>query len=349
MYQLKKLIRFFLYIACPLAAGFFTYYYLSGLLFEPVSKGDSKQVVVEISREMSFRDIAKLLEEKKLIKSGRSLNLYARFQGNRKPISAGEYELSASMTPKQILKKLVAGDVVKRSLVVPSGISIWELGSLIETAGLMKKSDFDAVLQDPQLLAKAGIAASSFEGYLAPGDYEFSRPISAERIIWNMIEQGERNWPVKFSEAAEQLRMSRHEVLTLASILEKATSVQHDRELISSVLHNRLNKGMKLQSDETVIYGLRDYNGQITDADRKAPSPHNTYLHYGLPPTPIANPGVKAIEAALYPKNSEFLFYTADGNGGFIFSKTEKEHNDKILSVMGGGAEEGAEGQGAAQ
>lgn len=335
MHDLRIFIRYLLYIVTPLIAAFVTYQYLSKLLFQPLDPNNKKEVTIEITPKMTFRQICSMLEEKELLRSGRSLSLYARLRGGKKPITVGEYKLTASMTPKQMLEKLLRGDTYKRQIYIPPGTSIWKIGPIIEEAGLMDEKEFSPMLTNAELLARAGISAASFEGYLAPGEYLLGRPIAPEQVVWKMLEQGEKNWPVRFTEAAEKLRMTRHEVLTLASILENTTNNQDERLMISGVFHNRLKKGMKLQSDQTVIYGIRDFKGTITDEDRESPSPYNTYIHYGLPPGPISNSSVQAIEAALFPQETENLFFSPDGNGSFIFSKTQAEHTQKISELMG--------------
>jgi len=328
--DLAKLIRFFFYIFVPLLAAFITYSYMHSIFFEPANSSATDTMLVEVTPEMTFRDICTALEQQGLVKTSRSLNLYARLRGVSANIKPGEYVLSAAMTPKQILETLVAGVLHKRPLRIEEGSSVWNIGSKVESAGLIAADEFDKMLTNAELLARAGIGAGSFEGYFAPDLYEFSRPINAERIIWAFIEQGEENWTDEDTAQSDMLRMSRHEILTLASIIELTTSDSEERRLVSSVLHNRLRHGMRLQSDQTVIYGIRDFDGILTDDDRSSPSPYNTYLNYGLPPGPICNPGLDAIDAALRPAETEHLFYLPGIDGGLRFSETMREYNELL-------------------
>jgi UPF0755 protein len=146
-----------------------------------------------------------------------------------------------------------------------------------------------------------------------------------------MLQEGEKRWKPEVNERAAQLGMTRHELLTLASIIEKESGNQREQPLISSVFHNRLRNGMKLESDPTVAYGIPDLNGQLLRKHLETEHPYNTYINFGLPPGPICNPGETAIQAALYPTpDSQYLFFVADGQGGHVFSTTLAEHNKAV-------------------
>ena len=145
-----------------------------------------------------------------------------------------------------------------------------------------------------------------------------------------MLEEGEKRWIPEFTERADLLRMSRHEVLTFASIVEKESGNTSEQPLVSSVFHNRLQQGMRLQSDPTVIYGVPNFDGNLTKAHLETVTPYNTYTNPGLPPGPIANPGESAIRATLFPAQTNFLFFVADGKGGHVFSTTLAEHNEAV-------------------
>lgn len=334
-----KFIKIFAYFGVPILIAVLLYTYLHAVFFSPADQSARKSTLVEIQPSMSFRDISDMLEDKGVLRSARSLILFARLKGITEPVRAGEYVLSASMTPKQLLDILVSGRVFERSVRVDEGGSVWDIGAKLQEAGIIDKSEFDPWLTNPELLAKTGISAPSFEGYLAPGLYEFSKPISGEKIAWTMIERSEKDWPQDYSVKAEELRMSRHEILTLASILERETQDSGERRLLSSVFHNRLQNGMKLESDATVAYGIRDFQGQLTDDDRSSPSPFNTYINFGLPPGPICNPGKDAIVAALFPEDTAYLFFSREIDGRLMFAETQKEFNqmrEKQLELLTG-------------
>ncbi|MCB0333092.1 MAG: endolytic transglycosylase MltG [Bdellovibrionales bacterium] len=332
----KVFIRYFLYVFLPCLVAFGVFQYLNNIFFlakEPSAR--NKKIFVEIAPKLTFSDVCKELEKKGIIRAARNLNLYARFKGQDDPIKPGEYVLSPSMTPKEILARLLSGKVYERQIELLEGVSVWDVGELLEKESLLKAGDFEAALGEPGLLARAGISSASFEGYFAPGTYSFSRPVDPKKVICTFLEQGERNWPPEFSQQADQTRLSRHEVLTLASIIQKTTDRQDERVLVSSVLHNRLNHGMKLESEEALIYGLRDYEGgMLTEEDKQSPSQYNTFTNYGLPPGPICNPGMESIRAALFPEESSYLFYLRNPFGDLEFSATLAEHKAKLAKIL---------------
>lgn len=322
--------RLVLIIVIPALVAFATYLIMRDAFLAPANKASTETVLIEVEPGKTFHEVAKLLEAKGVVRHWWSLELLARMRKSDRSINAGEYELTAAMEPRAILKKLASGEVYRRKITLQEGISAWEVGKLVEAAGLMSLQEFDSALADPKLLAAAGIAAPSFEGYLFPETYFFSRPITAKEIIWRMLEEGEKRWPLEFSARADELQLSRHEIITLASIIEKESGNVEEQPLISSVFHNRLSQGMKLQSDPTVIYGIPNFNGNLTREDLQTPSPYNTYMNFGLPPGPIASPGETAIRAALFPQESSYLFFVADGTGKHVFSTTLQEHNEAV-------------------
>lgn len=336
MIRLPGPVRGLLLLIIPVLLAFGVYRFLYVSVLTPLNPADQREISVEISPGLTFKEICHLLEEKGVIRRARSLDLLARLR--RAPvekISAGEYLLSASMDPRAILAKLVSGQVLDRIITVPEGMSIREIGNVVEKAGLISKADFDRATKDPGLLARAGVASSSFEGYLFPDTYKLSRPITPDRVVWLMFENGEKHWPPEFTAQADTMRLTRHDILTLASIIEKESSKKlEEQPVIASVFHNRLKAGMKLQSDPTVIYGLKDFNGNLTKEDLMNPHSFNTYVNYGLPPGPICNPGDGAIKAALFPASTPYLYFAADGSGGHVFSTTLTEHNENVRKYL---------------
>ncbi len=327
----KFILRLLLILIIPITIAAVTYVFLSKAFFRPLDASNTNKVIVEIVPGKTFMDICKTLADKGILRYPWSLIALARLKKVDTKINAGEYELSPSMTPQQVLAKLMSGEVLKRRVTFKEGQTIWELGKLLEAAGVTTATSFNPALTDPELLSRAGLNTPSFEGYLYPETYFFSRPIDSAHIIWRMIEEGEKHWSPEFSKRAEELRMSRHEIVTLASIIEKESGILEEQPRISSVFHNRLKQGMKLQADPTVIYGISDFNGNLTKEDlQNQQNPYNTYVHFGLPPGPICNPQESAIKAALYPEDTSFLFFVADGTGGHSFSTTLQEHNEKV-------------------
>ena len=329
----RLLIRLAIYIVAPVVASLFTYLVMAKMFLEPLHPDDTTRIFVEIEPQRTLGEIATLIADKGVIRSRWSLQLLAQFRKVTSGIHVGEYELSPSMAPGEVLEKLLKGDTYKRKLVVHEGGSVWDVARDVDEAKLLSESEFAKALVNSGLLAAAGISAPSFEGYLWPSTYEFSRPVSANQIIRTMVDEAERHWPAEYTTRADELQLNRHEVLTLASIVQKESKKPEDQPLVASVIHNRLSKGMKLQSDATVIYGLTNFNGTLTKADRDALSPYNTYTNYGLPPGPVGNPGEGAIRAALFFPETSYLFFVSDGEGGLSFLTTQEEYNEALARL----------------
>jgi UPF0755 protein len=187
--------------------------------------------------------------------------------------------------------------------------------------------EFEIACKNKLLLWKWGIDGDSFEGYLFPETYRFSEDESSQEIINRMVEEYKNHFIDEFKDRMNKLNMSEKEVITLASIIEGEAIYNTERPVISGVYHNRLEKGMRLQADPTIQYIVDDGPRRLLNKDLKIKSPYNTYLNYGLPPGPINNPGFESIKAALYPANTEFLYFVAKGDGYHTFSRTQKEHN----------------------
>lgn len=330
MTPFQLLIRIVVILAVPVLIAISTYLYLQRAFFSPYDPRAIEKVAVEVAPGRSFSDVSREMADKRVIRHAWSLDLLAQFLKADTKIKAGEYEVSAALSPREILDKLMSGEVIKRIVMVTPGLSIKDLPTIVEQQGLMKADEFASALRDPGLLARAGISSLSFEGYLWPESYQFSRPLTAWDVIYRMMLEGEKHWPADFSARADELRMSRHEMLTLASIIEKETGSPEEMPVISSVFHNRLKQGMRLQADPTVIYGLENFNGDLTDEDMKNPHPYNTYVNFGLPQGPICNPGEGALRAALYPAETTYLYFVADGTGKHVFSTTYQEHKDAV-------------------
>lgn len=327
---MRLALRLVFFIGIPLLAALLAYSYLSSAFLRPHRAGDTQLVLVEVPQGANFKQITQLIKEKDVVRHAWALEVLARVKKIDTNISAGEYEFSPALTPLQILGKLMKGEVLKRRVVFPEGKSIWEYGKLLEQAQIISQSEFDPALTDKRLLISAGVNADSFEGYLFPSTYEYSKPVTPKQVIWLMLEEGEKRWNQEVIGKADALMLSRHEVLILASIIEKETGKLEEQPIISSVFHNRLKRGMKLQSDPTVIYGIKNFNGNLTKVDLETDTPYNTYTRWGLPPGPICNPGESAIRAAVEPAQTSFLYFVADGLGGHVFSATYEEHSEAV-------------------
>jgi len=296
---------------------------------KPLETASTEQAIV-VQPGLAFKAISKLLYQKGMILHPIKFRLFARIKGYDKHIKAGEYLLSSAMTPKKILETMVDGKVLLHRLTIPEGYNLTQIARAVESAGLASEADFLKAATDPDFVHAKGIDAQTFEGYLFPETYYFPMGVTPEDIISTMVK---RFWSVfkpEWKEQAKILGMTIHQVITLASIIEKETAVADERPIISAVFHNRLKRNMRLESDPTVIYGMGDYDGNITRKDLERPTPYNTYTMKGLPPGPISNTGAKAIEAALYPADGKFLYFVSRNNGTHHFSTNFKDHNRAV-------------------
>lgn len=285
---------------------------------------------VEIPRGYSLKKIVNLLKKETLIENRSTFVILAHLRGTTGQLKAGEYLLSTDMTPLEIMDKLLKGNVITYSLTIPEGYTIKEITNLLEKNKLLDKERFAALTRDRKLLNSLEIKAESLEGYLFPDTYHFPKGTKEEEIIRKMVEKLNNLFTEDIKTRLKQINFSKHEILTLASLIEKEARIDSERKLISAVFHNRLKKNMLLQSDPTVIYALKDFHGNIRKKDLQIDSPYNTYVYRGLPPAPIANPGKDSILAALYPAEVDYFYFVAKNNGEHYFSSSFKEHNKAV-------------------
>ena len=291
---------------------------------------NAPQEIFTIQPGHSLKQIANGLQSRHLISSQSLFELYARYKKADKNLQAGEYLLSASSSPEQILNRLTHGRVTVYKWTVVEGLNITEISELISKTDRCSSDKFMSLCHDPDFILELGIQANSLEGYLFPDTYFFSKTTSCRQMIKAMTDNFNEVFTPDWRARAQELGFTVHQIVTLASIIEKETGDASERPLISSVFHNRLKKRMRLESDPTVIYGIKDFDGNITRKHLKTHTPYNTYQIRGLPPGPIANPGAKAIEAALYPKNTAFLFFVSKKDTTHYFSKTLAEHQHAV-------------------
>lgn len=286
--------------------------------------------VVNIPDRTSFQQVAALLEREEIIRSRLAFVWLARYQSADRKVQAGEYELNPSMTPAEILSRLTVGQVVLHPILIPEGLTMVQIADIFGQQGLMERQEALRLMKDPAFISSLGIEADTLEGYLYPDTYKFPKGVRPKEVITTMVEHLRQVYGPELEARAQELKMTQHEVLTLASVIEKESGSSGEREEISAVFHNRLKRHIPLQSDPTVIYGLPNYDGNIHKKDLLSPSPYNTYRVAGLPPGPIANPGIQAIRATLYPSSSRALYFVSKNDGTHQFSATLAEHNEAV-------------------
>ena len=330
MSKTKKFVFSFIAGLLAITWGFGAVFYYTAT--HPFSdKTDEATVSVEITPGMTLNKISALLENRNLIGNSLSFRLLAHLQKKEGQIQVGEYELSASMTPKDILGIVTSGKTVLHAVTIPEGYRITEIAALLEEKGLVDAEKFIQETEDRELIHSSGITGNSLEGYLFPETYNFSKNTPERRIIQRLLDTHRENVQKHdLHKRAQSTNLSFHQIVTLASLIEKETGVDEERKIISSVFHNRLKKNMLLQTDPTVIYAIANFDGNIRKKDLKIDSPYNTYKYKGLPPGPIASPGIKSLIAALEPIESDYLYFVSRKDGSHQFSSNLLDHNRAV-------------------
>ncbi|HYG57182.1 MAG TPA: endolytic transglycosylase MltG [Symbiobacteriaceae bacterium] len=316
-------------------------------MLQPVNAGAVQPIVIEIPAGASTRAVADLLAGQHLVKDAVFFRYYARYLQLDSRIHSGEYELSQAMTPMQILEKITRGEVVVRRFTVREGLTVEETAGLLASLYIIDKERFlqlaaESKLADPYLPQEPEAREQPLEGYLFPSTYDYKRGVTEEEIIEMMFSAWEQNFTPELRQRAAELNMTVHEVMALASIIEKEAQVAAERPVISGVYHNRLNIGMKLDADPTVRYAAKKpVDEDLLLADLDVESPYNTYRNAGLPPGPIAAPGLASIKAALYPESHDYWYFVAkaDGSGEHYFATTLAEQDENIGRARENGQE----------
>lgn len=308
--------------ACACAA------YLAAFLYRSV--GPEEPVTITLRPGTTLSGAASLLEREGIVTSALSFRLLARVRGAERSLHAGEYLFDRESTPGQVLERLVTGDVKRFRITIPEGLALREIAALLEQQPLADPQQFLALAFDPDFVKDQDIEADSLEGYLFPETYTLSTGDSADVLISAMLRQFHRRLSPDMVAAAGKYKLSIHQLVTLASIIQKEAGNIEEMPLISAVFHNRLRRGMPLQADPTVIYGIDNFDGNLTRKHLETPTPYNTYRMRGLPAGPITNPGADALAAAAFPAQVDFLYFVARGDGTHAFSATLREHNAAV-------------------
>lgn len=300
---------------------------LGWLIFLPY--GPSSETFVDLAPGSSVLRIGSQLQAAGVIRSQYAFDLLRVWR--RGTLKAGEYRFDHPVTAFEVYNKIAHGEIYTVALIVPEGSNIFDIAARAEQAGLSSRKDFlDAASQQTGLITDLDPRAKSLEGYLFPDTYRFARHASASQIVAAMVH--------RFRAVAGQLGLKEnlHQVVTIASLVERETAVDAERPLVASVFDNRLKKNMPLMTDPSVIYGLQLeglWRGAIYQSDLSRNTAYNTYLHSGLPPGPVANPGVPSLRAAMSPAATAYLYFVAagaDAQGHSLFAATLDEHNRNV-------------------
>ncbi len=285
--------------------------------------GPAQQTLVQLKAGSSAHRIAADLAQNGIIRSQYAFLVWHYVHG-RKPLKAGEYAFDHRASLREVYDRVVRGDIFFQTLVVPEGYNMFDIAGAIEEAGLGKREDFLKVAQtDTGLVRDLDPRAPSLEGYLFPDTYHFTRTQSLHDMAAAMVR--------RFRQNAKEMGLNQnvHDVVTMASIVEKETGAPEERPEVASVFYNRLQRNMELKTDPAVIYAAllnNRYSGVIHQSDLHFDSPYNTYRNAGLPPGPISNPGKASLQAAMHPAQTDYLYFVSDNQGHHRFARTDAEH-----------------------
>jgi UPF0755 protein len=295
-------------------------------------RGYRTEAFVEVERGMSSRDIARELAHQGVVRS-RWAFLIVRMLHPRATLQAGEYRFGSDQTPWQVFEKIRRGETFYEDFTVPEGSNIFDIATLLAAIDTVRPDDFLKAAADPALIRDLDPRAPDLEGYLFPSTYRVTHKTTGEQLCRTMVTEFRKEWAAL---GGERQTRPAHEVVTLASLVEKETAVPMERPLVAAVFVNRLRMAMPLQCDPTTVYAAlleNRYRGVLYRSDLASANPYNTYAHAGLPPGPIANPGIASLTAALHPAASDYLYFVAkaDGSGSHQFSATLAEHERAVL------------------
>jgi UPF0755 protein len=286
--------------------------------------------IVSITPGEPFGSVCKHLEESGIVQHAWVLHWWGRWTGEDRLVRSGDYRFSTAISPIDVLQTLRSPGAALNRVTIPEGRTVAAVANLLERAGLGGADEFLCIAAEPAFLGALDLPASGLEGYLFPDTYDFAWTTAPDEILRLMVQRfREQTQPLQAKLTASGLTEA--EMVTLASIIESETSSAEERRLISGVFHNRLRIGMRLQADPTAVYE----RGILvpTAEDLKIDSPYNTYIHTGLPPGPICNPGLASLEAAVEPAAVPYYYFVANNDGRHTFTRTLEEHNRAVAAA----------------
>jgi UPF0755 protein len=309
--------------------GFLGYNWVEHELHSPANPGGGTVRVV-VAPGSTFHEVADTLHRAGLIDSTLVFDLYARYYHLDRNVQAGAYALSRNKDMTQILQSLQTAIPEEVFITIPEGYTIQKTAAMLDKGTLIKGSDYVQVAKSGQFdydFLGNRPQGASLEGFLFPDTYLVPRTVTAKQLVTLQLDAFKKLWDQTRKDLAAKRKLNSFQVVTIASMIEREVRYDEDRPLVASVIYNRLANGWPLQLDATVLYAKGVWQSTVTLDDLKINSPYNTYLHTGLPPGPIANPGLKAIDATLKPADTGYFFYLSDSQGHNHYAKTNDEFN----------------------
>lgn len=289
---------------------------------------------VMVAEGERFGQVAEALQAQGVLRHPLPLVLWARFTGRDRAVHWGEYLITTPLSPLDLLARVTGPPDPLHGVTIPEGLTVGEVVRLLAAAGFGSEESFSCLLEDPFFLAAENLPPAGAEGYLFPDTYTFPLATPQDRILRTMLKRFREIAGPMLAGHVATIGLSEHQAVTLASLIEEETARPEERRLVAAVFLNRLRRGMPLQSDPTVLYGRPGGGRTIGRADLRRPTPYNTYTISGLPPTPIANPGRAALEAALDPAPVDYLYFVGRGDGSHQFSATLAAHNAAVARYL---------------
>lgn len=298
-----------------------------------------KPKIVRIPEGASVDQIAEILHQETVIIDTRAFKIMLRMEGLADRLKAGIFEISPLMTAQEVAEHIASGEIAMQRLTIPEGLRLTQIAERVGRAELADAEEFMAAAVSDvvvgQVETQMPLPEGTLEGYLFPETYDFPYDAGPEVIVRRMVREMEKRFYLPHREEIESRGLTFHEIVTLASLIEREARLDRERALISGVIQNRLNRGMKLQIDATVQYALPEHKERLLYADLRVESPYNTYRHAGLPPGPIASPGLASLTAALRPAQTDALFYVARTDGSHVFTPSYQDHLRAIERIRG--------------
>ena len=300
---------------------------------EPFKGYDAAEQFVTIDPGSGTRTIGRRLVDAGVIRDEPTFRAAVWRSGRARTLQAGEFRFDAPMTPIAVIDKIARGDVYNRRITFPEGLSIREMARIYEQQKFGKAAAFIEAAGDAGAIREIDPAATDLEGYLFPETYAVPRDTTAAKLVGLMVARFRQLFTPEMQKAAQALELTPRQAVTLASLVEKETAQPAERPMVAAVYLNRLKIGMGMQADPTVIYALQRagrYDGNLRRDDLSFDSPYNTYRYAGLPPGPIASPGLASLQAAVAPAKVEYLYFVSRNDGSHVFARTLDEHNENV-------------------